>query len=130
LRLSYSSGFWRLGDKLGEILTGLTNGDGLSKYENVSLDFGNVLKLGELVTLQYEGNSYKAFYQRNTEHTVFPSLDGYEVITMMSGEILDILFQQKYEELIKYDSPEFVVEGPNNAFSVLSDGSVIAILRK
>ncbi|PKQ73768.1 hypothetical protein CJP16_18355 [Aeromonas sobria] len=118
------AGFWRLSDQLESRATAIYKGTEITELENRQLDYENILKLGNSITINYGENDFNIFLPNEVRSVFKKDFDGNVALFPMEQSLIEILNNQDYESLINYNLlKEEPREGVN--LSVSTDGSVL-----
>lgn len=127
-KVAYVSGFWRLGDLLVERYEKILNGADFLDLNEKPLDFENISKLGTYMSMSFNDLSAEIFIPRNKQNGFRKQFDKHTSLFLMEKRILEILTKQDLQGLLEYKYDEETVIRDDAAFSILSDGSVLAFV--
>lgn len=128
-KLSYLAGFYRLADLLNIRIEKILNGSNINEFENVSLDYQNIFKIGRGYEISYQDFSMVTFFPSKREHGFYHKIDNKIYFLSMDKRLIKILEQQRFDDLLEYrctsESDVIIDVNQNNFFSVNTDGSVL-----
>lgn len=127
-KISYLSGFWRLGDLLKERYKKISSGTHYSEFDQISLDYGNVVKMGRSIQVSIEGLSAQVFIPRDRRFGFTKEIEVYTALFLMEGKLLKILEKQDFDSLLEYKRKEESLILNDSAFSILNDGSIFCFI--
>lgn len=116
-------GFWRLTQVLNKRIKQIEEAGSLDKFDNVALDFENIIKFG------YQIQAVNQHFSATTFLSGTQPENDYRINFLMEISLLEILEVQNFDALLEYEfksepSNEFI---ESRSFSALDDGSFLYI---
>ncbi|MDY0150433.1 MAG: hypothetical protein RBT03_10155 [Kiritimatiellia bacterium] len=128
-RTSYLSGFWRMGDLLMARTRELTSDSALAKINGVSLQYGNIYKLGHSLGFTTGSTDFDFFVPRDSKHGLRIEYKGNTAFFAMDSHLLEILEKQLFENILEYSfMPKYDNFKPSVPYSSENDGSLLMML--
>lgn len=128
-KLSYLAGFWRLADLLNIRIKKLLEGSNINEFEDVSLDYRNIFKIGIGYEIRYQDIAMETYFNSMRGHGFYHKTDEKIYFLSLDKRLIEILERQRFEELLEYrctsGSDVIIDVNRNNLFSVNTDGSVL-----
>lgn len=118
------AGFWRLSNLLESRATAIYKGTDIVDLENRQLDYENILKFGNSISVNYGGDNFNIFLPKESRSVFEKDFDGNIVLFPMEERLIEILNNQDYESLINYNLMETEPRESAN-LSTSTDGSVL-----
>lgn len=127
---SYLAGFWRLADLLNIRVGKLLAGSNISEFENVSLDYQNIYKIGKGYEIRYQDIHMETFFPATREHGFYQKIDNQIYFLSLDKRLIELLEQQKFSDLLEYQcifqADDIIDINQRNFFSINTDGSILS----
>ncbi len=127
------AGFYQFAEALVARAMDIQNSDQFEIYNKVSLDNQLVSKLGITYELFIGGiqRTYRTHIPRNmqdyTEEGIFYNQKGFKVGFLVDKNLLEILVNQDFDEILNFDSEEFTNSEGNTTINLMRDGTLMYI---
>lgn len=129
-KLSYITGFWRMGDLLSERALALGKEATLEQFEGKELQYDNILKFGNAIEISIGDYHSQVFFPRDGSFGFKQVFDGEIAFFAMEKKLIEILNMQNYSSLAEYNMHYAEDINVNNSFvSIGNDGSSLIIAR-
>ncbi len=109
---------------LNQRIDAMARGVSIAKFQNISLKYGNVEKLGRGLKFQVSGMEFVAFFARDIESGFRRQIGDWIIFIALEKRILNILERQDYDELIDYRldiKEEEGVDGSGESYFSIND---------
>lgn len=128
VRLSYLSGFWRLGDLLKSRIHQLNSDIALTRLQGNSLQYGNVLKLGYSLGVSLGTTDFDFFIPRDSINGFRYQYEDQVSVFAMDAHVIELLNQQLFDKLEYYSLPNNIdTHSMRIPTSIENDGSLLAV---
>lgn len=128
-KTSYLSGFWRMGELLMARTRELTSDSAIANINGVSLQFGNILKLGRSLGFRIGSADYEFFIPRDPKHGFRIEYKENTAFFAMDSRLLEVLEKQSFENILEYSLvPPYDNVEPSVPYSAENDGSILMML--
>lgn len=129
-KLSFLAGFWRLSDLLNIRIEKLLAGSNIDEFENVSLDYQNIYKIGRGYEIRYQDISMVTFFPSMRDHGFHQKIDNQVYFLSLDKRLIELLEQQRFKDLMEYkcisEADDIIDINQHNFFSINTDGSVFS----
>lgn len=122
-KIARLGGFYRLSEKLNDRIDDIIEAKGVTgQFNHVSLDYGNVFKLGRAIEFSFPDMAFSSFFSTNMEVGFKTILKNNKMLVFgMDRKVIELLEGQDYDGLLEYEFRN--IHG--DEYSILDNGTFL-----